>query len=58
MQTDARSLEVELSGLTDLFIQFISSTVLGSVDIAAHKTNKNEVLVGGGIQGKEKESGG
>lgn len=44
MQTDVRSLEVELSGLTDLFIQFISSIVLESVAIAAHKMNKNVLM--------------
>lgn len=37
MQTDARSLEVELSGLTDLFIQFISSTV-----ICGYSSTQNE----------------
>lgn len=45
MRTDARSfLEVEMSGPANLFIQFIDSTLLGSVDIAALKTSKTVLI--------------
>lgn len=45
MRTDTRSfLEVEMSGLANLFIQFINSTFLGSVDIAALKTSKTVLI--------------
>lgn len=45
MWTDVRSsLGVKLSRLADLFIQFINSTVSGSVDAAAHKTSKNVLI--------------
>ena len=38
-------MEVELSGLADLVIQFINSSVLGSGDIAACKTSKNVLIL-------------
>lgn len=38
-------MEVELSGLADLVIQFINSSVLGSGDIAACKRSKNVLML-------------
>ena len=37
--------EEELSGLADLVIQFINSSVLGSRDIAAYKTSRNVLIL-------------
>lgn len=38
-------LEVELSGLADLVIEFINSGILGSGDVAAYKASKNMLIL-------------
>ena len=54
--------EVELSGLADLVIQFINSSVPGSRDIAAYETSRNVLMLlkhwWEVMQGKEKPEGG